>query len=91
MKNKYPVEQCKQFMKEVSEAGFGTLQQIQTGGSLWKGLTFCKSVYSELDDNQIETMKKLKINEELYNSQTSSVADTSTPDDTSLSFSGSDR
>ena len=78
VKNKYPVEQCRHFMKEVSEAGFGTFTQIQRGVSLRKGLTFCKRPYSELGDCQIETLEKLKINEELYSSQSSSVSDTST-------------
>jgi hypothetical protein len=88
-KNKYPVEQCKHFMKEVSEAGFGTLQEIQRGGSLRKGVAFRKRLYNELGDDQIETLKKLKIDEELYNnSPTSSLNDTSTSNDTNFSFGG---
>lgn len=88
-KNKYPVEQCKHFMKEVSEAGFGTLQEIQRGGSLRKGVAFRKRLYNELGDDQIETLKKLKINEELYNnSPTSSLNDTSTSNNTTFSFGG---
>ena len=27
-KNKYPVEQCKTFMKEVSQAGFGSVEEV---------------------------------------------------------------
>ena len=78
VKNRYTVDQCRHSMKEVSEAGFGTFTQIQRGVSLRQGLTFCKRPYSELGDCQIETLEKLKINEELYSSQSSSVSDTST-------------
>ena len=45
---------------------------------LTKGLTFCNRPCSELGDCQIETLEKIKINEELYSSQSSSVSDTST-------------
>ena len=76
-------------MKEVSEAGFGTLHEIQRGGSLRKGVAFRKRLYNELGDDQIETLKKLKINEELYNnSPTSSLNDTSTSSNTTFSFGG---
>ena len=73
VKNKYPVEQCMHFMKEVSEAGFGTFTQIQRRVTLRKGLTFCKIPYSELGDCQIETLERLKINEELCSLQSSSA------------------
>ena len=86
MKTKYPVEQCKHFMKKVSEAEFGTLARIQRGVSLSKGLTFRKRPYNRLGYSQIGTLKKLKINEKLHdNSQSSSITDTSTQDDTTLS------
>lgn len=74
-KNKYPVEQCKKFMKEVSAAGFGAVKEVQKSGSLRKALTFRKRPYSELEYAQLETQKKLRINEESYSaSQTSTSA-----------------
>ena len=41
-------------MKVASEAGFGTLQEIQRGGSLRKQLILGKRLYSELGNNKIE-------------------------------------
>ena len=73
VKNKYPVEQCRHFMKEVSEAGFGTFTEILRGLSLRNELTFCKRQYSKLGDCQIETLEKLKIDEELIQTQKQTI------------------
>ena len=71
-KNKYPVEQCKTFMKEVSQAGFGSVEEVQKSGSGRKALTFRKRPYSELGNAQLETLKRFQVNEDLYSaSQTS--------------------
>ena len=70
-KNKYPVEQCKTFMKEASQAGFGSVEEIDKGGGR-KALTFRKCPYSELGNAQQETLKWLRINEDLYSASQSS-------------------
>ena len=91
-RNKYPVEQCKNYMQEVSKAGFGTLHEVQRGG-LRKALVFRKRRYNELGSDQIELLKRLKVNEESYSASqmsSDSLASTSTSEDTSLDASGSD-
>ena len=81
-KNKYPVEQCKSFMKEVSQAGFGSVEKFQKSGS---ALTFQKRPYGELGNDQLETLKRLRINEDLYSaSQTSNTSRSTTSDDSSF-------
>ena len=86
-KNKYPVERCKKFMKEVAEAGFGTIHEIQRGG-LRKALTFRKRSYDELGNEQVETLKRLKINEECYSaSQTPSDSSSTSSRDSSFLYS----
>lgn len=87
-KNKYPIELCKKFMKEVSAAGFGTVKEVQKSGSLRKALTFRKRPFGELENAQLETLKRLRIDEESYSaSQTSS---SSTSDDLSFFSTASD-
>ena len=91
-KNKYPVEQCKIFMKEVCEAGFGSVKEVQKAGSLRKVLSFKKRPYSDLGKSQMETLKKLRIDEDQYNaSQTSNSSSTGiTSDDSSFLSQASD-
>lgn len=51
------------------------MKEVQKSGSLRKALTFQKRPYSELEYAQLETLKKLRINEESYSaSQTSTSA-----------------
>ena len=60
-------------MKEVAAAGFGTVKEVQKSGSQRKALMFRKRPYGELEHGPLETLKSLRINEELYGaSQTSS-------------------
>ena len=88
-KNKYPVEQWKTFMKEVSPAGFGSAEEVHKGGGR-KALTLWKHLYSQLGNAQRETLKQLRINEDLYNvSQSSNSSHSATSDNLSRS-SGSD-
>lgn len=91
-KNKYPVEQCKTFMKEVSQAGFGSIEEVQkVTGSGRKVLTFRKRPYDELGNDQLETLKRLRINEDLYSaSQTSNTSRSTTSDDSSFLSQASD-
>lgn len=78
-KNKYPVEKCREYMRRVSDAGFGTL--INDSGS-FRSLTFRKRPYSELGSQQQEAIKKMNISEELYhNSFLEHSADASNIDD----------
>ena len=71
-KNKYPVEQCKSFMKEVSEAVFGSVDEVKKNGSVRKSFTFKKRLFNELGSVQQDTLKKLKISEDVYNCTPSS-------------------
>ena len=87
-KNKYPVDECKRFMKEVSEAGFGTIHEVQKSGSLRKAYMFCKRPYGELGNEQQQILKKLRVNELLYNASPM-TSSSSTPDDESFLFGGS--
>ena len=41
-KNKYPARDCREYMKEVSDAGFGSVEEISKEGRLRKTLTFKK-------------------------------------------------
>ena len=59
-------------MTEVAAACFGTVKEVQKRGSQRKALMFRKRPYVELEHGQLETLKRLRINEESYSaSQTS--------------------
>ena len=66
-RNKYPVDECKAFMGEVSTAGFGSVFESQREGSKKKAFTFRKRPYNSLGSEQKETLTKLRLTEELYN------------------------
>ena len=64
------------------------MKEVQKSGSLRKALTFRKRPYGELENAQLETLKRLRINEEVYSaSQTSS---SSMSDDSSFFSAASD-
>ena len=63
-KNKYPVRECKSFMREISDAGFGSLEEVQKEGCSRSLLTFRKRRYSDLNSSQQD--KKLRLTEEEY-------------------------
>ena len=65
-KNKYPAKECREFMKEISTAGFGTVDEISKEGSYRKTFTFRKRPYEELGESQHETLKRLHLHEENY-------------------------
>lgn len=64
-KNKYPAKECREFMKEISNAGFGTVEELNKEGSYRKTYTFRKRPYEALGDSQHETLKKLHLNYEI--------------------------
>ena len=53
-------------MKAVSASGFSTMKKVQKSESQRKALTFQKCPYGELENAQLETLKRLRINEESY-------------------------
>ena len=67
-KNKYPVELCKSYMRSVSEAGFGTIDESRREGNSRKSFTFHKKPFSELGDKQHETLKRLRLTPLEYDS-----------------------
>lgn len=81
-KNKYPVQQCREYMRRVSVAGFGTLTN-DSGSS--RSLTFHKRPYSEMGTQQQEAMKKMNISANVYHeSFLDQSADTSNSDNICL-------
>lgn len=64
-KNKYPVDECREFMREVSKAGFGELHNDR---GTQRSLTFRKRAFRDLQPKEQETLKKLNLSESLYNS-----------------------
>lgn len=68
-KNKYPVDQCKSFMRSVSEAGYGSIEETSRAGTTKKSLTFRKRPFSELGLSQQEGLKTLRITESDYNAE----------------------
>ena len=65
-KNKYPVENVKAYMGKVADAGFGRVVESVKKGSKRKSTTFYKYTYDELEDEQTNTLKKLKIDRSTY-------------------------
>jgi hypothetical protein len=61
-KNKYPVEECKNFMKDIESAGFGSLSSDR------RSVNFRKRQYSELGSVQQENLKRMNLSMELYDS-----------------------
>ena len=59
-KNKYPVEQCRYYMKEVSNAGFGEIIN-DTGNK--RSLIFRKRSYDDMGEKQQDILKKININD----------------------------
>jgi hypothetical protein len=76
-KNKYPAKECKSYMKRVADAGFGIVREIEREGSFRKCATFYKRQLQDLGIPQRESLKKLKISDEQYNSSFSSSSDDS--------------
>ena len=76
-KNKYPASECKVFMQEIADAGFGVIEEVQKEGSRRKCSIFKKRQLSELGSDQRESLKKLKITDELYSTSFSSTSDDS--------------
>lgn len=72
-KNKYPVDQCRSFMRSVSEGGFGSVDESIKEGSSKKSFHFRKRPFSELGENQQETLKKLLITQTDYDAYRSST------------------
>ncbi len=60
-KNKYPVDKVREFMQNVSEAGFGTVCEEVRAGSKRKCTTFNKHVLEDLTNTQQEALKKLRV------------------------------
>ncbi len=67
--NKYPVEECRLFMREVSTA---SIEERGRDGTSRKTVLFKKRPYTELGDTQHNILKKLHLNEEMYNSSANS-------------------
>ena len=65
-RNRYPVDQAKAFMRQVSEAGFGTCEEITKAGSKRKAFVFRKRSFSELDESRVEILKKIHIDSTTY-------------------------
>jgi hypothetical protein len=63
-KNKYPVEVCKDFMKEVSTAGYGSI--IESGNR--RSITFRKRHSSDMGGEQVENLKRMNFDIEAYDS-----------------------
>ena len=61
-KNKYPVEECRSFMRDVEAAGFGNIINTR------RSLTFRKRRYCELGIEQQETLKRMNLSSEQYDS-----------------------
>ena len=72
---RYPVEWAKQFMEEVAKAGFGSVECVRSGSK--SSHTFRKRKYDELEKPQLETLKKLKILHEDYESGDSQTSGSS--------------
>ncbi len=51
-KNKYPVDKVREYMQNVSEAGFGTVCEEVRTGSKRKSTTFIKYVLKDLTNTQ---------------------------------------
>lgn len=71
-KTRYPVEWAKRFMEEVAKAGFGS---VECGTK--SSHTFRKRKYDELEKPQLQTLKKLKILHEDYESGCSQTSGSS--------------
>ena len=65
-KNKYPVDACRTYMREVARAGYGNLINDEVGSR--RSMIFCKRQYSEIGDEQQETIKRMNISVESYDS-----------------------
>ena len=65
-KYKYPVQACRDFMRNVSNAGFGTL--VNDGATSQRSLAFRKRSFESMGAKQQDAMKIMKINTELYDS-----------------------
>ena len=57
--DKYPASDCRKYMKEISNAGFSSIEEISNKDSLRKTSTFKKIPYDKLREKQVETLKKL--------------------------------
>ena len=81
-RNKYPVDQCRSFMRSISDAGFGNIDETPNkgAGSSKKKFTFRKKPFCELGSSQRDTLKRLCIREDDY-----SAVLTSTPSSASTS------
>lgn len=65
-KNKYPVESCRNYMREISNAGFGELENDSE--TTKRSLIFRKRSFIKLGDSQQQTMKKINLDANLYDS-----------------------
>lgn len=65
-RNKYPVEACREFMRDVSSAGFGSI--LNDTGANKRSVVFRKRSWNEMEVEQQSTLKKININSELYDS-----------------------
>lgn len=65
-RNRYPVDQAKQFMLKISEAGFGNCEEVTKTGSKRKTLIFRKRSFSELGEPPQELLKRIHLDQNTY-------------------------
>ena len=85
-KNKYPVENVKQFMGTIANAGFGLITEHTKPGSKRKCTVFEKNNFECLGDNQLQVLKKLRIDKYAYDCNIEPTQDLLSPQGSSDSM-----
>ena len=73
-KNKYPVDACKVYMRDLSNAGFGT---IISNDDRRKSITFRKRPLQDMNEEQKENLKRINLDMSIYNDSFMEASDTS--------------
>ena len=70
-KNKYPVEKVREYLQNVSTAGFGTVTEEVRTGSKRKTTMFTKHALDDMTSKQHDILKKLKVDVSSFSPQSS--------------------